>query len=76
MDVREQVILREAGHFFARQETQLATLEEQSQNNYTRFERYLRSVHGDIAMFEGDLKQEAKRWFTTMGKRVDDCERL
>ena len=76
VDVREQVILREAGHFFARQRTQLATLEEQFQNNYTRFERYLRSVRGDIVMYEDDLTQEAKRWFATMGKKVDDCERL
>ena len=55
VDVREQVILREAGHFFARQRTQLATLEEQFQNNYTRFERYLRSVRGDITIYEDDL---------------------
>ena len=76
VDVREQVILREAGHFFARQGTQLATLEEQCQNNYTRFERYLRSLHEDIALHESDIKREAKRWFVSLGKKVDDCERL
>ena len=76
VDGREQVILREAGHFFARQGTQLATLEEQFQNNYTRFERYLRSLRADVGMHESDLNQEAKRCFVTLGKKVDDCERL
>jgi exonuclease VII large subunit len=72
----EKSMLSEAGHFFDGLDTQLATLEEQFQNNYTRFQRYLRSLSGDIEMYEGDLKQEAKRWFVTLGKKVDDSERL
>jgi exonuclease VII large subunit len=76
VDAREQVILREAGHFFARQGTQLATLEEQFQNNYTRFQRYLNSLRKDIGMYEGELTREAKRWYLAHGKRIDDCERL
>ena len=62
--------------FLPRQGTQLATLEEQFQNNYTRYERYLRSLRADVGMHESDMKQEAKRWFVTLGKQVDDCERL
>jgi exodeoxyribonuclease VII large subunit len=76
VDAMEKSIRSEAGHFMTRQETQLATLEEQFQNNYTRFERYLRSLHKDITMSDGDLKQEAKRWFLTLGKKIDDYERL
>jgi exodeoxyribonuclease VII large subunit len=76
VDAREQVILREAGHFFARQGTQLATLEEQFQNNYTRFERYFRSLREDVGMYEGNLTREAKRWYVAIGKKVDDCDRL
>jgi exonuclease VII large subunit len=76
VDAREQVILREAGHFFTRQGTQLTTLEEQFQNNYTRFERYLRSLREDVGMYEGILRREAKRWYMTLGKKIADCERL
>jgi exodeoxyribonuclease VII large subunit len=76
VDVQEQAIQREAGHFFTRQGTQLTTLEEQFQNNYTRFERYLRSLYKDIGMSDGDLSQEAKRWFLAIGKKVTDSERL
>jgi exonuclease VII large subunit len=76
VDAREQIILREAGHFFARQGTQVATLEEQFQNNYTRFQRYLNALRKDIGMYDGDLMREAKRWYLAQGRRIDDCERL
>ena len=76
VDAIEQSILSEAGHSFAGLGTQLATLEKQFENNYTRFERYLRSLHEDITLSDGDLKQDAKRWFLSLGKRIDDYERL
>jgi exodeoxyribonuclease VII large subunit len=76
VEVLEQTIQREADHFLTRQDTQLATLEEQFQNNYTRYERYLRSLHKDISMYDGDLSREAKRWFSTLGKMIADCEKL
>ena len=76
VEAREQVMLREASHFFARQGTQLATLDEQFQNNDTRFARYLRSLREDIGKYEGELTREAKRWYMGIGKRLDDGERL
>jgi exodeoxyribonuclease VII large subunit len=76
IDAIDKSILSEAGHFFAGLDTQLATLAEQFQNNYTRFLRYLRSLREDIAMNESDMKREAKRWFVMLVKKVDDCERL
>jgi exodeoxyribonuclease VII large subunit len=76
VDTIEKSMLSEGGHFFAGLDTQLAILEEQSQNNYTRFQRYLRSLHEDIAMNESDMKREAKRWFLALGKKVDDYEQL
>ena len=76
VDVLEQSIQREAGHFLTRQGTQLTTLEEQFQNNYTRFERYLRSLRKDIGISDGNLSREGKRWFLALGKKVADCERL
>jgi exodeoxyribonuclease VII large subunit len=76
VDVLEQTIQREAGHFFTRQGTQLTTIEEQFQNNYTRFERYLRSLRKYISMHDGDLSQEAKRWFLSIRNKVTDSKRL
>ena len=76
VDSQERAIRSEASYFVARQETQLAKLEEQFQNNDTRFERYLRSLHEHIGMYDGDLKREAKRWYAALGKKVDDCEQL
>jgi exonuclease VII large subunit len=54
----------------------MTAIEEQFAHNYTRLQRYLNSLHIDIANHEKQLEREAKRWYLIIVKKVADCEKI
>ena len=51
-------------------------LEEQFQNSYTRFGRFLRSLKEDVATHDVQIEREAKRWYLAIEKRLSECEKM
>ena len=76
LDTREHTLLREAGHFFTRVETALASHEDQFDHSSTRFRRYLYSLKDDIAGYEIQIERQAKRWYVALRKKIIDCEQV
>ncbi len=76
LDTREQVLLRETGHFFTRLATRLDSLAAQFRNSHTRYRRFLLSLQGDIAAYEAAMQREAKQWYMAIAKRIAESEKM
>src|SRR5919197_730825 len=63
IDTMEGSLFRETNRSFTKLNAHMTIIEDQFAHNYTRLQRYLRSLQEDLANFEKQVEHEAKRWY-------------
>jgi exodeoxyribonuclease VII large subunit len=69
-------ILRDTNLIFTKTQSRFLSNERQFTNSYTRFQRYLRSLQGNITGYEKQIGREAGRWYVSLGRKIAECERM